>query len=238
MTTKDIIRKITDIILKHVQPQRIYLHGSQVTGDSTPASDIDIAYYDENSGLMELEKIKNETESLPTLIKIDITNIAHTEERFRNRVTATGKVLYSANKKLRAQDGLVNFSKSLERFSSAVDRKDEIYKDGYSDIYLDLIVKRFEFTYEMSWKVIKRYLDYTGIGCNNPRSCFKEAFNQGLIESEPVWLEMIEMRNLSSHTYCEDDIKEILARLNTYKEAFNTLKKNIETHLLNASATH
>jgi nucleotidyltransferase substrate binding protein (TIGR01987 family) len=160
--------------------------------------------------------------------------IADTEERFKQRVIATGKVLYSANKKLRVEDALVNFSKALERFSSVVDREKEFAEDGYSDIYLDLVVKRFEFTYEMSWKAIKRYLDFIGIDCMNPRSCFKEAFSQELLDEEDIWLDMIEMRNLSSHTYSEEEISEILDRLDSYKQAFIKLKQAIEVHLANS----
>jgi nucleotidyltransferase substrate binding protein (TIGR01987 family) len=229
MTKKELIKQITRIILAHAQPERIYLHGSQVTGDSETTSDIDIAYYDEK--YKKNHVIKEEVEKLQTLLKIDITNLAFTEERFKNRVTETGRVLYSANKKLRAEDGLHNFSKALERFVSVVDRKKEFYDDGYSDIYLDLVVKRFEFTFEMSWKVIKRFLDFTGIGCSNPRICFKEAFSQNLISDEATWLEMIEMRNLSSHTYNEDDIKEILDKLKDFKKAFAQLEQAIKTHL-------
>ena len=29
------------------------------------------------------------------------------------------------------------------------------------DVYLDMVVKRFEFAYEMSWKALKRYLGYS-----------------------------------------------------------------------------
>jgi len=67
-----------------------------------------------------------------------------------------------------------------------IERKEGFYKEGYSDIYLDLVVKRFEFTYEMSWKCIKRYLDYIGIECHSPRDCFKEAFSQKIITDETV----------------------------------------------------
>ncbi|MGR3319766.1 MAG: HI0074 family nucleotidyltransferase substrate-binding subunit [Candidatus Anammoxibacter sp.] len=141
------------------------------------------------------------------------------------------RVIYSANKKLRVEDGLSNFSKAVGRFANVVDRKEEFYDQGYGDIYLDLVVKRFEFTYEMSWKVIKRYLDFLGFECNNPRSCFKEAFAQGIIEGEEIWLDMIEKRNLCIHIYDEDEIKEILDVINDYKIAFEKLKKNIETRL-------
>ncbi len=229
MTKREIIKKVTQIILKHAKPERIYLYGSQATGDAAPTSDIDIAFIDEN--FKDIYRIKEEVEQLPTLLKIDVTNLTHTEERFKKRVMAEGKVLYSANKKLRAEDGLLNFSKALERFVYVVDRQKKFYAEREDDIYLDLVVKRFEFTFEMSWKAVKRYLDFTGIGCMNPRSCFKEAFSQGLIDEENTWLDMIEMRDLSSHIYDEEEIKEILDRLDAYKKAFTKLKQSIESHL-------
>ncbi len=231
MTKREIIKKVTAIILEHAKPERIYLYGSHVTGDAIPTSDIDIAFDDRDFKSTYL--IKEEVEKISTLLKIDIVNIARAEERFRKRVIATGKVLYSANKRLRAEDGLWNFSKSLERFASAVERQKEFYERGDDDIYLDLVVKRFEFTFEMSWKVIKRYLDFTGIGCVSPRSCYKEAFAQGIITEEGIWLDMIEMRDLSGHTYNEEEIKEIIDKLDGYKEAFTKLKQTIAALLNN-----
>jgi len=229
MTKREIIKKVTAIILEHAKPERIYLYGSRATGDGAPTSDIDIAFDDPDFKKTHL--IKEEVEKIPTLLKIDIVNLTRTEERFRKRIAATGKVLYSANKQLRAEDSLLNFSNALERFASAVDRRKEFYEKGDDDIYLDLAVKRFEFTYEMSWKAIKRYLDFTGIGCVSPRSCYKEAFAQGIITEEDVWLDMIEMRNLASHTYNEEEIKEIIDKLDRYTSAFTALKQTIAAAL-------
>jgi len=121
----------------------------------------------------------------------------------------------------------LNFSNALDRFANSVDRKEEFYSNGYSDIFLDLVTKRFEFTYEMSWKAIKRYLDFVGIGCINPRSCFKAAFAQDLISDESIWLDMIEMRNLSSHIYDENEISELLDKIDEYRIAFCELKSKI-----------
>ncbi|MEP9411515.1 MAG: nucleotidyltransferase substrate binding protein [Candidatus Brocadia sp.] len=208
MHYKELLDAIRIIILKHAHPTRIYLYGSRATGEAGETSDIDIAYDDKECKGHYL--IEEEIQKLPTLVKIDVKNIAFTEERFRNRVVAAGKVLYSATKKLRFEDAFHNFQKAYERFAGAVDRKDEFYKEGFGDIYLDLVVKRFEFTYEMSWKCIKRYLDYIGIECHSPRGCFKEAFSQKIIADEAIWIDMIEQRNLSSHVYDEDEIKEIV----------------------------
>ncbi|MFO0794270.1 MAG: HI0074 family nucleotidyltransferase substrate-binding subunit [Candidatus Brocadiaceae bacterium] len=226
MHYKELLDEIRRIILRHAKPTRIYLYGSRATGEAGATSDIDVAYDDKEFKGHYL--IEEEIQKLPTLIKIDVKNIALTEERFRNRVIATGRVIFSATKKLRYEDGLINFQKAYEKFANIVDRKDEFYREGFGDIYLDLVVKRFEFTYEMSWKTIKRYLDYVGIECHSPRSCFKDAFSQKLINDEAVWLDMIEQRNLSSHIYDEDEIKGILDKINDYKDTFEKLLRSLE----------
>ncbi len=222
----NLIRSVVDIILKHTEPERIYLYGSYADGQADQGSDIDIAYDDnsfENNYL-----IKDEIEELKTLVKIDVHNIAKAGKRFKERVKATGKVIYSATKKLRAEDGLYNFSKAFEKFSSVVDRETEIVDAGFGDIFLDLVVKRFEFTFEMSWKALKRYLSFLGIEAKNPRMVFKEAYAQRIITDEEIWLNMIEQRNLSSHIYDEIEIKGILAKKEAYKNAFLLLKNSIE----------
>ena len=197
MHYKELLDAIRKIILKHARPSRIYLYGSRATEDAGETSDIDIAYDDKDC--KETYLIEEEIQKLPTLVKIDVKNIAFTEERFKNRVIATGKVIYIATKKLRFEDGFHNFRNACEKFADVVDRKEEFYKEGYNDIYLDLVVKRFEFTYEMSWKCIKRYLDYIGIECHSPRDCFKEAFSQKAIADETIWIDMIEQRPLQPY---------------------------------------
>lgn len=231
MHYKELLDEIRKIILKHANPNRIYLYGSRANGEATETSDIDIAYEDKEFKNHFL--IEDEVQQISTLVKIDIKNIAFTEERFRNRVISTGKVLYSSSKKLRFEDGLHNFQKAFEKYANIVDRKEEFYDQGFGDVYLDLVVKRFEFTYEMCWKTLKRYLDYLGIGCSGPRMCFKEAYTQKIIGHEGTWLDMIEQRNLSSHIYDEDEIKEILGKIVDYRNAFEDLLTSLEERLKN-----
>lgn len=226
-----IINQVKNIILNHAKPVRIYLYGSQAAGDSNEGSDIDIAYEDDQ--FRDNYILEEEIKKINTLIKVDVKNISFTEERFKNRVKSTGKVLYSATKELRAHDGLYNFSNALSRFAGAVDRSDEFKVEGFEDIYLDLIVKRFEFTYEMSWKALMRYLEFLGFDTKNPRMTFKEAYSQQIIDDEAVWLDMIEQRNLSSHIYDESEMKEILEKKEIYKNAFIKLKNRLEEGVKN-----
>lgn len=224
-----IIKEVTSIILKYAKPVRIYLYGSEVNGESKLTSDIDIAFDDEK--FKDMHIIKEEIQNINTLLKVDVVNISKTEKRFKNRVEATGKVIYSSTKRLRAEDGLYNFNNALEKFNAVIEMENEIKAQGFEDMYLDLIVKRFEFTFEMGWKALKRLLEFLGFEAKSPRMVFQEGYAQGLIKDEAVWLDMIEQRNLTSHVYDEYQIKEILNKTEDYQKAFKELKAVIEESL-------
>jgi nucleotidyltransferase substrate binding protein (TIGR01987 family) len=217
------VKAVLAIVLKHAKPERVYLFGSRVSGEAKPESDYDFAFDAPDPDDKALRAIRDELEDLPTLVRIDIANIAKSEPRFANRVRDTGLVLYSATKELRAQDGLMYFERALERFRIVVAEREQWAAEGHGDIVLDVAAKRFEFTYEMAWKALKRMLDYQGIDARAPRPIFKEAYAQGLLNDEQVWLDMIEMRKLSSHVYDEHEISRILVELERYLAAFDAL---------------
>lgn len=226
-----IVAAVREIILKHAQPNRIYLFGSRVSGEAKPESDYDFAIDAPSTDSQALQAIRDEVAELHTLYRIDVANIATADKRFASRVRDTGLVIYSATKELRAQDGLMYFARALERFRIVVAERDRWVAEGNGDIVLDVAAKRFEFTYEMAWKALKRALDYLGIDARAPRPVFKEAFAQGLLKDEQVWLDMIEMRNLSSHVYDEHEISRILTELERYLAAFDALFARLQTVL-------
>ncbi len=217
----DIVDAVKKIILSRCSPRRIYLYGSEAAGISNAESDIDIAF--DAPGFHDMDGILRDVSALETLVKIDVVNLHLCDDRFKNRVRNTGRVLFSADKKLRFEDSLYNFDRALAQLTGVLDRKLEFYREGFGDIYLDVVVKRFEFSYEIAWKTIKRWLDYSGITCLNPRACLKEAYQQKLIADEEIWLSMIEERNRSAHVYDESQIKEILTSIDSYRGAFEGL---------------
>jgi nucleotidyltransferase substrate binding protein (TIGR01987 family) len=233
MNDPKIISAVREIVLKHASPTRIYLFGSRVTGDARTESDYDFAFDAPESDATALQLMRGDLDQLPTLCRIDIANIAGADSRFANRVRDTGLVIYSATKQLRAQDGLMYFERALDRFRIVVAERDRWIAEGNGDIVLDVAAKRFEFTYEMAWKSLKRFLDYLGIDARAPRLVFKEAYAQGLLADEHVWLDMIEMRNLSSHVYDEHEISRILLELERYLAAFDSLLGRLRQALPN-----
>ncbi len=78
----------------------------------------------------------------------------------------------------------------------------ENYNPSELDIVLDATIQRFEFTFELSWKAIKKFAEFVGLeGCNSPHSCIKLAYRLGWISDQRQWLNLLEARNLTFHTY-------------------------------------
>ena len=99
----------------------------------------------------------------------------------------------------------------IEEYLKAVLRlKEALDEDISNPLIFDGVIQRFEFTYELTWKLIKAYLEYEGIASiNTPRSAFKEAFAAGLIIDGDIWIDMIVDRNLTVHTYNEQMARDI-----------------------------
>lgn len=107
----------------------------------------------------------------------------------------------------RLRERLENYKKALKRLEEALGKKPDPY------IY-DSVIKRFEFTYELAWKLMKALIEYQGgESVSFPRGIFKEAYARGLIKDGEVWLGMLEDRNLTSHTYDEASAKKIYQRV-------------------------
>jgi nucleotidyltransferase substrate binding protein (TIGR01987 family) len=83
--------------------------------------------------------------------------------------------------------------------------------DGLNRLEKEGVIQRFEYTFELSWKTIKDYLESQGVVVSYPREVIKEAFAHGLVGDGELWMEMLEKRNLISHTYDEK----------TFETAFN-----------------
>jgi len=65
------------------------------------------------------------------------------------------------------------------------------------------VIQRFEYSYELALKTAKDYLEESGIEITplTPRQVVKEAFAAKIISDGQVWIDMLDHRNLLSHTY-------------------------------------
>lgn len=99
-----------------------------------------------------------------------------------------------------------NFEKAyllLNEVNNEFDNLNSLEKEG--------VVQRFEIVIELAWKTIKDYLENKGYGdVKNGKQAVRQAFQDGMIKDAEVWMNALEKRNLTSHTYNEDVLEELL----------------------------
>jgi len=95
------------------------------------------------------------------------------------------------------------------------------------------LVQSFEFTFELSWKLLKDYLESKGFNnFHGSKDTFKLAFQEGIISDGELWMEMIDNRNRSSHTYDESIARQIISLvLSKYFSKFKELLDIMNSYL-------
>ena len=78
-------------------------------------------------------------------------------------------------------------------------------KSWEDDVRLqESVIKRFEFTFEMSWKAMKRYLNDQSIETYGVKETILKAAQAGIIDNPSTWTDFLKTRNLSTHTYKQE----------------------------------
>jgi nucleotidyltransferase substrate binding protein (TIGR01987 family) len=120
------------------------------------------------------------------------------------------------------------FEAIKNQFREVVLRLNEVLAQEKNTFIRDSAIKRFEFTFDLSWKLIKAYLEEIhGIICASPKKCFREAYKQGLVEYDTIWLEMTDERNQISHMYKEELAEELYKKLPNFLTYFQELLQKI-----------
>ena len=95
------------------------------------------------------------------------------------------------------------------------------------------LIKHFELTYELSWKVIQRRVrDFLGARADifyTRRDMFRHAGELGLIGSVERWMDHHEARNLTAHTDNEETARRILAAIPGFLDDFGKLIRALES---------
>lgn len=102
------------------------------------------------------------------------------------------------------QAKLKNSSISILPFKKALKSLSDVLREPFSALIRDAAIQRFEYTFELSWKLMKRYFKVNNnLDIFNVKNIFREAGKQQLIENVETWFDFLEARNLTSHTYDE-----------------------------------
>jgi nucleotidyltransferase substrate binding protein (TIGR01987 family) len=105
---------------------------------------------------------------------------------------------------IRWKQRFYNYSKVIKHLENAlaIENTDILQKAG--------IVQFFEMSFELAWNLTKDYLEEQGFSdVKTPRSALKKAFEVGIIENGHIWMELLQERNLSAHTYDEQKANDL-----------------------------
>ena len=116
---------------------------------------------------------------------------------------------------------LADLTKALERLKEATALES-------TPIHQDASIQRFEFTFELSWKVIREIEKAEGVQTATPREAIRKAADIGLIDNPGDWLEFLEARNLSVHTYREDIAKQVYEKAVEFIQYVESLLENVK----------
>ena len=124
------------------------------------------------------------------------------------------------------------FEERKEDLKKVTNKLNEALRGDASDLEIDGILHRFEFTFELAWKTMKDCLEEQGIvgKIGSPREIIKEAFSAGLIDNGEVWMDMMLSRNELSHLYDEETSREIYDNIKEiYILEINKLIQKLDT---------
>ncbi|MBP7511618.1 MAG: nucleotidyltransferase substrate binding protein [Bacteroidia bacterium] len=120
-----------------------------------------------------------------------------------------------------------NYNKALLKLEQALDYIKKAYLESTSDElspeHLDIVldemlkeglIQRFEYTHELAWNVMKDYAEYQGNNnVGGSRDATREALQLKIIENGEIWMDMIQSRNKTTHTYNEATANEIYTKI-------------------------
>ncbi|PZX58245.1 nucleotidyltransferase substrate binding protein (TIGR01987 family) [Algoriphagus ratkowskyi] len=117
-----------------------------------------------------------------------------------------------------------NFSKAMYHLENAlqIPNPDIVQKAG--------IIQFFEMSFELAWNMVKDYLEEQGfVDIKSPRSALKKAFEMNILENGHDWMDLLQDRNLTAHTYDEQkatDMEQLISNkyfplLKALRDSFN-----------------
>ena len=131
------------------------------------------------------------------------------------------------NQDIRWLQRFQNYQKAFAQLTQAVDLSRQ---RALSKLAQQGLIQGFEYTHELAWNTLKDFLEARGAAAIfGSRDTTRAAFTAGLIDQGEVWMQMIQSRNQSTHTYNEEMMTQIVtAVIQTYMAEFTKLQSKFE----------
>ncbi|MFN3996583.1 nucleotidyltransferase substrate binding protein [Algoriphagus sp.] len=128
---------------------------------------------------------------------------------------------------IRWEQRFENFNKAFSKLNEAIDLSSA---ESLSELEIEGLIQRFEYTYELSWKTLQDVIKKRGyLDIGGPGAVLKQAFELGLIDNPEGWRRLKKSRELTSHTYYSGTAMVIYEDIKSeYVFLFEFLKEKLE----------
>ena len=123
-----------------------------------------------------------------------------------------------------------NFDKAYKTFCRIISTYEQ---DKKSEVVKMAVIQAYEFTVELSWKVLKDFLEKEEvINAKSPKQVIRQSFQLDLIDDAEKWLEALKRRNLTSHVYSPEVLQETVDFIyNDFSKICSDLHSMLEKEL-------
>ena len=97
----------------------------------------------------------------------------------------------------------------IEDYEKALQRLEEAVQAEATQLHKDATVKRFEFTFELAWKLMQLIIADKGYRERGPKDSIRRAAQMGLIDDAETWIDFLKKRNQIVHLYDLDLADEV-----------------------------
>lgn len=116
---------------------------------------------------------------------------------------------------------LTNIKNAIATLEEAINYYNTDVEQPIKNMYADSCIQRFEYTYELSWKIMKKYLKLFFNKTEQEltiKNIFRYSQGYGLIQDWTKWVEYNDARNNTSHEYNLNKAQFVLTVLQTFLE--------------------
>lgn len=101
-------------------------------------------------------------------------------------------------------DSLANLRKAIDKLNAA------LLIPNDRELVVEGTIQRFEVVVELLWKTLRRALKFEGITLipDSPREVMRQGFAVGWLHNEPIWQDLLDRRNTTSHEYLDEELIE------------------------------
>lgn len=125
------------------------------------------------------------------------------------------------------EQSIIRFNVMYAKYQEIENIADEILIQSVKEA----LVQRFEYTVEISWKTVKRYLESIGIvSGSSPKKVIRDAAREEILDGNN-WIMFIDLRVMTSHDYSGEKLDNTLENMEVFYSNVNKLLITLQERL-------